>query len=98
MNSVRSFTIEGFNYNDVSQTVELLAQTPLGEKNMIFGYTNKTMKEWATLKKYMESNSLNLLSVAKFIEQSLRFDLYFMLDSVLPSINPSKRLTTNWPP
>lgn len=42
---------------------------------MIFGYSNKTMKEWATLKKYMESNLLNLLSVAKFIEQSLRFDL-----------------------
>lgn len=42
---------------------------------MIFGYSNKIMKEWATLKKYMESNLLNLLSVAKFIEQSLRFDL-----------------------
>jgi hypothetical protein len=46
----------GFNYNDVSQTVDLLAQTNLGEKNMLFGYSNKTMKEWATLKKYMESN------------------------------------------
>jgi hypothetical protein len=65
----------GFNFNDIAQTVELLSQTNLGEKNMIFGYSNKTMKEWATLKKYMESNLLNLLSVAKFIEQSLRFDL-----------------------
>lgn len=55
------------------------------------------MKEWATLKKYMEGNSLNLLSVAKFIEQSLRFDLYLMYDSALPSINPSKLLITNWP-
>lgn len=42
---------------------------------MLFGYSNKTMKEWATLKKYMEGNCINLLSVAKFIEQSLRFDL-----------------------
>jgi hypothetical protein len=47
----------------------------MGEKNMLFGYSNKTMKEWATLKKYMEGNCINLLSVAKFIEQSLRFDL-----------------------
>ena len=54
------------------------------------------MKEWATLKKYMEGNSLNLLSVAKFIEQSLRFDLYLMCDSVLPSINQLKRWITNW--
>lgn len=96
MNTVSDHNISGFNYSDVSQTVELLAQTPLGEKNMIFGYANKTMKEWATLKKYMEGNSLNLLSVAKFIEQSLRFDLYLMYDSVLPSINQLKRWITNW--
>lgn len=55
--------------------VDLLLQTDLAQKNLLFGYSDKRVKEWTTLRKYMENNSLALLSVAKFIEQSLKFDL-----------------------
>ena len=56
--------------------VDLLLQTDLAQqKNILFGYSDKRVKEWTTLKKYMSSNQLNLLNLAKFIEQSLRFDL-----------------------
>ena len=65
-----------FNYNDVCVVVERMLASGLGEKNLLFGYSNPQMKEWAALQKYMQKNSLNLLSVAKFIEQALKFDLY----------------------
>jgi len=43
---------------------------------MLFGYTDKRVKEWTNLRKFMESKNVGLLSNAKFIEQSLKFDLY----------------------
>ena len=46
-----------------------------GLKNLLFGYSDPHTKEWAALQKYMQKNNLNLLSVAKFIEQALKFDL-----------------------
>jgi hypothetical protein len=74
----------------------LLLQTDLAQqKNMLFGYGDKRVKEWTTLKKYMEGNSLNLLSLAKFIEQSLRFDLYDYFYKGLDSANQLKILIIN---
>ena len=61
---------------DVDKVAELLLGTDLAkEKSMLFGYSDKQVKEWTTLKKYLGGNHLNLLNLAKFIEQSLRFDL-----------------------
>ena len=66
----------GFNYKDVVAIVDMILQTDLAnQKNLIFGYSDKRVKEWTNLKKYMDGNQLNLLSLAKFIGQSLRFDL-----------------------
>jgi hypothetical protein len=56
-----------FSYVDVQAVVELLLQTDLAQKNLLFGYSDKRVKEWTTLKKYMDNNSLSLLSTAKFI-------------------------------
>lgn len=53
-----------------------MLHTDLAEKNLLFGYSNPVMKEWYNLKQYMGKNLVNLLNVAKFIEQSLKFDLY----------------------
>lgn len=64
---------------DVGQVVELLLKTDLAQsKSMLFGYADKRVKEWTTLKKYMEGNHLALLNLGKFIEQALRFDLYLV--------------------
>jgi len=61
---------------DVDKVAELLLDTDLAkEKSMLFGYSDKQVKEWTALKKYLSGNHLNLLNLAKFIEQSLRFDL-----------------------
>ena len=61
---------------DVEKVAELLLATDLAkEKSMLFGYADKQVKEWTTLKKYLSNYHLNLLNLAKFIEQSLRFDL-----------------------
>ena len=61
---------------DVVALVDMILQTDLAnQKNLLFGYSDKNVKEWTTLKKYMDGNNINLLSLAKFIEQSLRFDL-----------------------
>jgi hypothetical protein len=67
-----------------------MLSTNLAESNIIFGYSNKNMKEWSSLKKYMDGNLLNLLSVAKFIEQSLRFDLYILIELGQPKTRSSK--------
>ena len=65
-----------FNSIDVARTVELLLLTDIGQqKSLIFGFSDQRVKEWTTLKKYLEGNCLGLLNLAKFIEQSLRFDL-----------------------
>jgi hypothetical protein len=65
-----------FNFNDLETAVELLLQTDLAQqKTLLFGYSDARVKEWTTLKKYMEGNHLKLLNLSKFIEQSLQFDL-----------------------
>lgn len=56
--------------------VELLLKTELAkEKSMLFGYSDKRVKEWTNLQKFMAAKNVGLLSNAKFIEQTLKFDL-----------------------
>jgi hypothetical protein len=42
---------------------------------MLFGYSDKRVKEWTNLQKFMTAKNVGLLSNAKFIEQTLKFDL-----------------------
>lgn len=57
-----------FNFNDIEKVVDLLLQTDIAQqKSILFGYSDKKVKEWTTLLKYMQGNSLMLLSLAKFI-------------------------------
>jgi hypothetical protein len=72
----------------------MLLQTELAkDKSMLFGYADKKVKEWTTLKKYMEGNHLTLLNLGKFIEQALRFDLYLAPYKDLDSTRPSRVMT-----
>ncbi len=42
---------------------------------MVFGYSDKRVKEWVGLKKFMDGKLIGVINTAKFISQSLGFDL-----------------------
>ena len=67
---------KGFTYQNVNFFVEEILKTKWAEdKSLVFGYADKRVKEWVALKKFMDGKLIGVVNTAKFISQSLGFDL-----------------------
>ena len=66
---------------------EILKTKWAEDRNIVFGHSDKRVKEWVSLKKFMDNKLIGIINTGKFISQTLKFDL--------PSLNKNIELLDN---